>query len=241
METFKNNFSKLLLLSGSDIRFYNDKKEFFMRIPTFYDFYSSEDLLSMLNYLDQDIKEINKIFNIKDLTSHYDFFKILFPLAEKIDQLKPIRRSLFNAMKIILPKFYFNNIMYIEEGTILTQKLFEEITEILFISIGNEKTIIKKEDDEFTRIQKQAKLRAEKIRASAKKEEGTVENFQSVKDMLVSILYEFPQYKLKDLFDLNIFTIHSLFGYVGKIANYEVSKIAAGNGLAKKHKYFIEK
>ena len=108
--------------------------------------------------------------------------------------------------------------------------------EILFLAVGKEKTIIKESDDEFDRMEKQAKIRAEQIRKNSKKESNT-----SFEDLIAAILYEFPQYKIQDIMSMNLYTIYYLFKYVGKIANYEVSKIAAGNGLAKKHKYFIEK
>jgi hypothetical protein len=86
-------------------------------------------------------------------------------------------------------------------------------------------------------MEKQQKLRAQKIR-SGKKLDGK-EN--SVNDMIIAILYEYQQYKIEDIMKMNIYTFNYLFKYIGKIANYEVSKIAMGNGNTKKHKYFIEK
>jgi hypothetical protein len=93
-------------------------------------------------------------------------------------------------------------------------------------------------DDEMTQKMKKMQQKIAEIKSKGKK---VNESSTSFEDIFAALLYEFPQYKLEDLFELNIYTFYYLFRYVGKIANYEVSKVAAGNGLAKKHKYFIEK
>ena len=129
----------------------------------------------------------------------------------------------------------FDKVLKIK-NIIVNEKLFNEIIRVILLSIDKEKIIINDDDDEFTKKEKQAKLRVAKIRRNAQNKEGT-----SFEDLFAAILYEFPQYKIEDLMQMNLYTIYYLFKYVGKIANYEVSKIAAGNGLAKKHKYFIEK
>ncbi|NCC71519.1 hypothetical protein EOM09_08155, partial [bacterium] len=135
MRTFSNNFSKLLLLSSNKVRFYDDEIEFFLNIPTLYDFYTNEDFMSLVNYLDKELEEINKIFNIKKLSSHYEFFNMMFILSRRIPELNPIRNSILKGMRLILPDFYFKDIMYINSEVPLTKKIFEDIVEILFISI----------------------------------------------------------------------------------------------------------
>jgi hypothetical protein len=86
---------------------------------------------------------------------------------------------------------------------------------------------------------KQNKLKIQRIKRNSKdNKEGT-----GLNDIIAAILYEFPQYKISDVLDMNLFTLYYLFKYVGKIANYEVNKIAFGNGLVKKGqkiKYFID-
>ena len=118
--------------------------------------------------------------------------------------------------------------------------LFDEIIEVIYKILGKEKIIIKDTDDEFTKREKEIKLRAQKIRNN-KKNKNSKDKDDSFENVIAAIIYEFPQYKIEDVFNLNIFTFNYLVKYIGKIANYEVSKIAAGNGLTKKHKYFIEK
>jgi hypothetical protein len=121
----------------------------------------------------------------------------------------------------------------------LTKEIFDYIFDIVFkIMHKKPKVKIVDGDDEMTQKMKKIQQKIAEIKSKGKKMNESSTSFE---DIFAALLYEFPQYKLEDLFELNIFTFYYLFKYVGKIANYEVSKVAAGNGLAKKHKYFIEK
>jgi vesicle coat complex subunit len=180
------------------------------------------------------------------LPSHFDFIRVLSAVSERQEEVKPLFNNIRKGLQIILPDSYFEkDRFFIEKEIEADRKLFDEIIEITYTSM-NKKFIkqenIDEEEDEIKKMQKKAKMMAQKIRQKSKKDETSEEkSTKDFEDMLAAVLYEFPQYKLHDLFDLNIYTLHYLFRYVGKIANYEVSKIAAGNGLTKKHKYFIEK
>jgi len=180
------------------------------------------------------------------LTSHFDFIRILSAVSERQEEVKSLFNNIRKGLQIILPDSYFEkDRFFIEKEIEADRKLFDEIIEITYTSM-NKKFIkqenIDEEEDEIKKMQKKAKMMAQKIRQKSKKDETSEEkSTKDFEDMLAAVIYEFPQYKLHDLFDLNIYTLHYLFRYVGKIANYEVSKIAAGNGLTKKHKYFIEK
>jgi len=124
----------------------------------------------------------------------------------------------------------------INKEIVVTNKLFNKIILVLYKTMKKEKIIINEDDDEFTKREKQMKLRVQKIKNQNGKKEG-----KDINDIITAILYEFPQYKIAEILNMNLYTVYYLFGIVGKIANYEVSKIAAGNGLAKKHKYLIDK
>lgn len=238
--SFKHNCSKNYLLINKPVIFIDDEtnKSFKINLPTLEAFYTNENLLLLLTILEKDLFELEKIISNTKLKSHYDFLHIVFSLSEKIPEFKTLKNNLLEGLLYLNEKFNFNKILRIDD-VIITPEIFELILDVVFMSLDKEKTKIDEKDDEFTRMEKEAKMRAERIRKNAKKNDK--EDKDSLNDMLVAILYEFPQYQLKDLFQLNVYTIYYLFKYVGKIANYEVSKIAAGNGLAKKHKYFIEK
>jgi hypothetical protein len=209
-------------------------------LPTVYDVYTNTDLLYFIDFLDTEISELQKGFIGLEIKSHYELIKILMVLSKRQEDLKNLVASFIAAFKILLPEFFLDNFLNINKEIKLNKQLFDEIISILYVSLDKKRIIIKEEDDEFTKLEKEAALRAQKIREKSRNkstEKGT--NF--LEDMIASVIYEFPQYKLEDVFELNLYTLNYLFKYIGKIANYEVSKIAAGNGLSKKHKYFIEK
>ena len=243
---FNNNFREEYLLTNDDVLFTskeNQSTHFLLKIPTFKDIYFKNEILFFLNFLERDEEDLKKDFNLKDISikNHFDYIYTIFVLSEKVKDLEEAKNIFLKALKFLLPDFnYENKLLFIKDNIILNNDILKEMRKILLLSLNKKITTIEDTDDEFTKIEKQARIRAEKIRKNSEKK-GTKEDNSELKDMLISIIYEFPQYKIEDLFNLNLYTIYFLFGYVGKIANYEVSKIAAGNGLAKKHKYFIEK
>jgi hypothetical protein len=238
---FKNNFTKIGLLSNRPIKFWNDEEEFYLTLPTVYDVYTNFDLMHFINFLDTDIGELKKGFVGIEITSHYELIKILLVLSKRQDDLKDLSKSFISAFKIILPDFFLDDFLNVNKNIRLTKSLFDEIIFILYESLDKKKITINEDDDEFTRIEKEAMLRAQRIREKSRELKGDSDNRTKLEDIIAAIIYEYPQYKLEDVFELNIYTLNYLFKYIGKIANYEVSKIAAGNGLSKKHKYFIEK
>ena len=237
--SFKNNYNKLLLLTNSnEVLFEVNEKSFILKIPTLYDVYFDNDIMFFLNYIDKEVSEIQKFTDYYEIKNHLDF--IIFTLSIKDDtkEIQELKKTFWKTLKQLIPGIQFDKIMTVNQ-IFIGPDIFNEIIRILLESIGKDKIFIKDNDDEFTRIEKQAKIRADNIRKKGKKEQ---ENGMKIENILAAILYEFPQYKLEDLFKMNLHSIYYLFGYVWKIANYEVNKIALGNGLLKnnKFKYFIE-
>ena len=143
------------------------------------------------------------------------------------------------ALESLIPGITFTGKAFKINDRYLDNNLFDDIVEVIFKTMKKEKIIIREDDDDFTKKEKRMKLLKQKIKNSKTEEDDS--NFE---DLFASILYEFPQYKLKDIYELNLYTFYYLIGYIGKIENYEVEKISAGNGLLKKGKklkYFIDK
>lgn len=235
---FTNNYSDLLLLSNRNITFKSvDGESEFELVPMkTWDVFFNEDLMTFISFLDMDLETLKANFAIADIESHYDFLSIMLTLGTKHKEARVFANKLLLGLQKIVPDVNFEGNEIFIKDMFLSSSVFESIVEIIFKILSREKIIIKEDDDEFTRMEKEAKLRAERIKKTSKpEEEGKLE------DSLIALIYEYPQYTLEDLFQLNIFTFNYLFKFIGKIANYEVSKIAAGNGLAKKHKYFTEK
>jgi hypothetical protein len=175
-------------------------------------------------------------YNIK---THFDFIRVVCAISESEEFVQGLAQRFLSGMRIILPDINFKKRLITIKETILTQSMFDEIFRVVYKIMGRKEEIkIIETDDEMTQKMKRMQERIAKIKKDGKRMNESSTSFE---DMFAALLYEFPQYKMEDLFELNIYTFYYLFKYVGKIANYEVSKIAAGNGLTKKHKYFIEK
>lgn len=238
---FKNNFSKNFLLTNKDVMFKSKEGlSFYLRIPTVFDVYFNEGFNAFISIASKDLKELSKLLGDNPVKSQFDFIRMVFTFSERRSELKELTELIFDGLKVCLKNIrYENQIFYVSEDIVLDRKLFDDIIEIIFTSLDKNTVVIKDTDDEFTRIEKEAALRAQRIRNSSKKEGES--NNHSIENMFAAILYEFPQYKLEDVFELNIYTLNYLFKQIGKIANYEVNQLAYAFGNSKKFKYFIEK
>lgn len=236
--SFKHNCTKFYLLTNKPVKFWNEETDetFEIKLPTLDSLYNNNNLAYFINFIQEDLSSIQKMINLQ-IGSHYEFIHLICSLSVKNKDFAILKNYFINALKLLNEKFEFKNILFIDK-IVITPEIFEQILDIIFMSLDKEITKIKPEDDEFTRMEKEAKIRADRIRKNSKNKDSKGSN---IEDIIAAILYEFSQYKIEDLMSMNLYTIYYLFRYVGKIANYEVSQIAAGNGLAKKHKYFIEK
>lgn len=242
MQFFTNDYKKELLFINKPVTFIETGtgNKIILKLPTLHDLYYREDLMTLISILEQNINDIGKMMPQVEINSHFDFIGLILALGQRRSELKELRDTLLSAFDFLLSKFTVEgNLIKFESGTYMIRELFDSIQEIILESTGREKPIIiKEEDDEFTRREKEAEMRVRKIKESARKSTKSEKDY--FEDMLVTIIYEFPQYKLEDLFGMNMYTVTTLYKNAGKIANYEVMKIAAGNGLAKNFKYFTE-
>jgi hypothetical protein len=160
-------------------------------------------------------------------------------MSDSDEIIEDISSRFLKGLKVLIPDVYLKEKILMIKEHVFTETMFNEVLIVVNKIMGRkDKVKILDTDDEMTLKMKRMQERIAEIKQKGKR---INENSTSFEDIFAAILYEFPQYKMEDLFELNIYTFYYLFKYVGKIANYEVSKIAAGNGLTKKHKYFIEK
>lgn len=240
MSSFKNNFSELLMLAGENVIFTkeDDNSFKFELIPvSLKNVLFNDELGALLSILGEEVEKLQKMVPGIEIKDHFNFVRVICVLGSKKEEVKKLSRSIIEGLKTLIPEMVFEGQFFRIREEMVTQDLFESIMEVVHKILGKERTVILDSDDEFTRMEKKAKLRAEKIRKNKKQNKEDTK----FEDILAALIYEYPQYKLKDLFELNMYAFNYLNKYIGKIANYEVSKIAAGNGLTKKHKYFIEK
>lgn len=239
MKSFSTNFSTLRMLSNEPIEVKINETKFNLNYPTLKTL-ENNSVNFLIGFLQKDFKELNDLIAGYEFENHYKLILFLSIIGPRTGgDIGDITKLILEGLRYFIPELTISNgFMKIQEEHIQKEH-FENIIEIIFKMFDKEYELIKEEDDEFTRREKERKRQIERIRSNSRKNKGEEQGLES---MLAGILYEFPQYKLEDLFNLNLYCIYYLFRYVGKIANYEISKIAYGNGLMKKgtHKHFIE-
>lgn len=241
--SIKNNFNTLRLLANNSITFWEEDSDlsFDLIPPSVQDIFFNYDLSWLINFLESDLEEFKQNFMGYEVNNHYDFIIMACALGEKRQEIEELRNSFLNALQILIPGVKFSNKFLKINDEIFTKEIFEEVVEVLFKILKKERIVIKETDDEFTRKTKEIKIRTQKIKRTGKKEnEGSI----TIDNLLIMIIEKFPQYKLSDLFNLNIYTFYYLFEYVGRIEQYEVSKLAYATGNTKKGyklKHFIDK
>ena len=240
MKSFNTNYSELKLLSSQKILGTINGKEFEIVPPKLLD-YHNKAFVFLITMLDEDIEEIKDMIVGQQFTSHYLIFSFILAGIDKAEDVEKIGSLALSGLQLILPELVFEDKKFMLKGEFLDETSFNEIVILIFKMLKRDKIIINPDDDKFTKKEKKMKLLAQKIKRDSEKDSSKGD---SIENMLAAILYEFQQYTLKDLFELNIYTIYYLFGYVGKISNYEISRIAYATGnfkKGKKLKYFIEK
>ena len=241
MNNFRNNYSEFVLLANQNITFTDDKKKLFFELVPMKvkDLFFNENLIWILDLLQKDLQDFAQAFEGQEIKSHFEFISLLIALGDASEITQELSSRIIDGLRCIVPKINVKNKLLMIEEEIVSSELFEQIIKIVFrIMHKKEPVHIIDSDDEMTRRMKETQKKIQDIKNKGKRINEDSTKFE---DIFAALLYEYPQYKMEDLFELNIYTFYYLFKYVGKIANYEVSKIAAGNGLTKKHKYFIEK
>ena len=241
MNNFRTNYSELLLLANRNIKVWDShlKLEFEILPMKVKDLFLDSDLIWFLGFLETDLQDITFFVKEYELKSHFEFIQLVCAISEVSEETRSLSKSFVSGLQKIVPEIELKGKLLTIKNFTLTKEIFDYIFDIVFkIMHKKPKVKIVDGDDEMTQKMKKVQQKIAEIKSKGRRMNESGTNFE---DMFAALLYEYPQYKMEDLFELNIYTFYYLFKYVGKIANYEVSKIAAGNGLSKKHKYFIEK
>ncbi len=239
---YRHNCNVALLLSGLPATIHmEDGNSIEMILPKLKDFYLNEDFLSLFSFIDKDIESI--VGDVNTNLTHFSYLYMIFNARERDEKVTLMANSLEKAFRTFFPEFsQEGKILYVQEDVALTPELFEVIIEIIYKSLDRVRTVINDEDDEVSKMRKAAKMRADKIRQGSRKNKGQqLEDWNFLEQMMISLIYEFPQYKLEDLYELNLYTVYFMYKNISKITNYEVSRMAYANGHIKKFKYFTDK
>ena len=184
----------------------------------------------------QDLKEQTKA----EFASKYDFL------------IKAIRSGDSNAVSILgcLAR-HIQDFKYVDDSLYCGEfELDEEVFELfcLYVAIASgcekwEALTIREQEKNMSPEEREweRRKRANQAKINAAKEKaGKGTNFE---DIVSALMYELGM-TLEEVYKLNKFSFMKFYGDIMSIANYEVSKIAAGTGnlgTQTKHKYWTNK
>jgi hypothetical protein len=124
----------------------------------------------------------------------------------------------------------------------ITHEEFIFLTDCWQIAVGSKSLETKQpeaETAELTEIEKRIKASEEKIRKIKAQKEQAKENKLELDKAVITIIKEFRM-NMEQVMQMNIFTILWYYSYALRYNAYRVETIAYGNGLIKKHHYFID-
>jgi hypothetical protein len=232
---FKHNVNKLNLLRNEAFYILTEEEktiQFF--VPTFRDYIEDENLTLFFSARDLKWEEVN--LN----RSFENYYELLLFMAFNDLYSGPIVKTIY---KFIPQAKILNTGIYIEEYK-LSYEEFAFITDVWLVSMGAKKLdeIIThaESDEELHPIMKKIKESEEKVRRIKKQKENQKDNGDfSLDKLMIAVIKEFGL-SMKEVWDSNLYTLMWYYEYALRYGNYRVNSIAFGNGLIKKHKYFIE-
>jgi hypothetical protein len=128
------------------------------------------------------------------------------------------------------------------ETEYITNEEFVFLIDCWHVAVGS-KSLDKKEAEteivELTEIEKRIKASEEKIKKIKAKKQEAQENKLELDKAVITIIKEFRM-NMEQVMQMNIFTVLWYYGYALRYNAYRVETIAYGNGLIKKHHYFID-
>lgn len=229
----KHNVNKLNLLRNED--FYiltEEEKKIKFFVPTFRDYVEDDNLTLFFSARDLKWEEVNlnRTFN--------NYYELLIFMAFNELYAGPIVKTI---TKFIPQAKILNTGVYVEDYK-LSYEEFAFITDVWLVSMGAKKLdqIIShaESDEELDPIMKRIKESEEKVRRIKQQNEKGGDDF-SLDKLMIAIIKEFGL-SMKEIWDSNLYTLMWYYEYALRYGNYRVNAIAFGNGLIKKHKYFIE-
>lgn len=237
---FKNNLETLTLIRNK-ISFISEDNIITLTLPTI------EDSLNL------DFNLFLTIINIKKSSIENP---AVLGIKANTDSELSMGMLLKSSFKEIPQRYFlkyvenseFKNNMIMVNGKRLTSREYQFIIESFLVGMKHiplpdlEKEKAMKEElekmSEFERKLYQRQLDTEKRVAKAKERKKQDSNL-SLEDVMLALMYHFPQLAIEKLMSMNFYTLSWYFSYVGQLDAHEVHRIAAGNGLLKNYKYFL--
>lgn len=231
----QSNFGEMVLLCNLPVTLQCDQGFIILHIPTIKDEYSSiYDCNFFFGCCVKDLIELKEDLKIPTINTKMELIKaIMF-------QDSIIGAGIIQCLNMIIQEFKYVDGSFYSGETLIVDEVFDTICNYIAVAIGGKdfKDLDKDKElanmDETERAWELRRRKNEaKIRKSKNKEGKTI----SLSTIMACVSYEF-HISLKELCEMNKYTVYFFYSKIGKISSYEVTKIAAGTGnLGKKSKH----
>lgn len=231
----QSNFGEMVLLCNLPVTIQCDQGFIILHIPTIKDEYSSiYDCNFFFGCCVKDLIELKEDLKIPTINTKMELIKaIMF-------QDSIIGAGIIQCLNMIIQEFKYVDGSFYSGETLIVDEVFDTICNYIAVAIGGKdfKDLDKDKElanmDETERAWELRRRKNEaKIRKSKNKEGKTI----SLSTIMACVSYEF-HISLKELCEMNKYTVYFFYSKIGKISSYEVTKIAAGTGnLGKKSKH----
>ena len=232
MGDMKHNFTKLQLLRNKEFYFVNTKEErVYFKVPTLDDYIGDEKMLNFFSLLQVSLNDLNEETKIANK------LELLMYLLNSELYLAEIVETLHKLIKDVSVR---TTGLFYKDYSIQPQE-FEWLLNSWLISLGIKSFDEKPEelDVVLSDMDRKMKESEEKIKRIKQKREEETNSELSLDKILAAVMKEF-RLKMSELLEMNLFSIFWYYNMSLRYNNYRVETIAYGNGLIKKHKYFIE-
>lgn len=230
----KHNLDKLNILRNESLYLMNQNDEkITFYIPTLRDYVEDENLTLFFAARDLDWKsvELNRDFK--------NYYELMIFMAFNDLYTEPIISTIYK----FIPDSKVRDTGIFVNDYKLTYEEFAFITDSWLVCMGAKKLDemigIGEPEEELDPIMQKIKASEEKIKKIRQKNQESKEGGLELDKLIIAIIKEF-NLSMKEVWDSNLFTIMWYYEYALRLNNYRINTIAFGNGLIKKHKYFIE-
>lgn len=247
---FRTNFGKLALLGNVPIKIYFPSKTVEFVPPNITTYLLDEKFLSFLYFIKLTPQEFKKIVEKQDFIVENKYEVFLTYLKSEVGV-----QDVLGYFKKIFPNLEYKTSQFFCGESPLNSEEYDILLEMLSISCGEEEIepFLKKmetsaqEPKELSPAEKRMKETQDKLKAikekgkkkNNKKDNNSKSSTITIDQIVIAILYEFPSFKLDDLYNMNMFTLLSFWKYVSKVVDNQIQIVAAGNGHIKEFTYFI--
>lgn len=226
----KSNFTSEALLCNSKIIIEGKNKELYvMKLPVLRDKIENHDYDTFLGFCAMDLKEFNKTSGLN--------------LKHKLELLKLYREQGQKEIVKVLEKYFTRYMIgyHVKDeqmywgNRIISKDIFQLFCDYMAVALGVKKIeelklIITDDMDEITKRQ----IMLERKIAATKAKDPSGGGNVPLDLIMTGVCQEFG-YSYADLYEMTPYSIYFMYSQLGKIMNYEINNIAAGNGLLKKN------